>query len=229
MIQFNLLPDVKIEYLKARRTKRFVMLAAAIVTSIGLTVMIVLFVAVNVIQKKHLNNLKTDIESASKQLREEPELSKILTVQQQLKSLDGLHQNKPAAERLGTYLSQVTPIDVTISSFEVDFDARTMTFDGSAPSLKAVNQFVDTLKFTNFQAGEASGSAFSSVVLSSFSRREQSSDSNPATYQITLSFDQVIMNGSENVTLKVPNTTTTRSTTERPSDLFQQPSEEGVQ
>lgn len=229
MIQFNLLPDVKIEYLKARQIKRSVIMGAAIVSSIGLTVTVILFIAVNVIQKRHLNNLKVDIDTASKQLREEPELSKILTVQQQLKSLNGLHQNKPAAERLGTYLSQVTPNDVTISSFEADFDARTMTFSGSAPALKAVNQFVDTLKFTTYQAGEASGNAFSSVVLSSFSRREQSNDTDAATYQITLSFDQVIMNGSEKVTLNVPTTTTTRSTTERPSDLFQQSSEDEEQ
>jgi hypothetical protein len=222
MIQFNLLPDVKIEYLKARRTKRFVMLASAIITSIGLTVLVVLFVGVNVVQKNHLNNLKTDIEAASKQLREEPDLSKILTVQQQLTSLDGLHQDKPAAERLGTYLSQITPSDVTISNFEVDFDANSMTFDGSAPSLKAVNQFVDTLKFTTYETVEGSGKAFTSVVLSSFSRSEQSQDENPATYQITLSYDPIIMDGTQAVTLKVPRTTTTRSATERPSGLFQQ-------
>lgn len=223
MIQFNLLPDVKIEYLKARRVKRLVMLASAIVTGVTMTIMILLIMAVHVVQKNHLKNLRADIKTKSEELRQEPDLSKILTVQQQLGSLDGLHQNKPAAERLGAYLSQVTPRDIRISHFSADFDARTMTFDGTAPSLKAVNQFIDTLKFTTYKSGDLSGNAFSAVVLASFSRTEQTKDDNPATYQITLTYDQTIMSGAENVALVVPQTTTTRSTTERPSEnLFEQ-------
>lgn len=230
MIQFNLLPDVKIAFIKARHAKRLVILGAAIVTSIAVTVMVLLILAVHVVQKNHLKNLRNDIQAKGNQLREEPDLGKILTVQQQLNSLDGLHQNKPASERLGTYLSQVTPSDITISHFSADFDAKTMSFDGTAPSLKAVNKFIDTLKFTTYKSGDMTGNAFSAVVLASFSRAEQPTDNTSmATYQITLTYDQAIMNGIEDVSLVVPQTTTTRSSTQRPSgELFQQVTPDGA-
>lgn len=222
MIQFNLLPDVKIEYLKTRRTKRLVLLGASTVTGIALAIMIGLFIGTNFIQRNHLNNLRSDIDDKSRQLQEEKDLNKILTVQQQLSSLTALHENKPAAERLGQYMSQITPNDVSISNLEVDFEAHTMSFDGGAPSLKAVNQFIDTLKFTTFKQEENTGKAFSSVVLAAFSRSEDTQSKTPATYQITLSYDPIIMDGTKTVALEVPKTTTTRSTTEKPAELFQQ-------
>lgn len=57
MIQFNLLPDVKLAFIKARKLKRLVMVGAASVTSVSLAVVILLFIFVNVAQKKHLSDI----------------------------------------------------------------------------------------------------------------------------------------------------------------------------
>ena len=54
MIQFNLLPDVKQEYLKAKRTKQLVVLVSIIASATALTVLLLLFISVNVVQKKSL-------------------------------------------------------------------------------------------------------------------------------------------------------------------------------
>lgn len=229
MIQFNLLPDVKLEYIKARRTKRLVMLASAVVTSVSLAVLIVLFFGTNILQRQHLNNLGSDIERDSKELQEQPDLNKILTVQNQLNTLPELHAKKPVAARLGTYLTQVTPNDLSVTTLDVDFTAGTMTFDGSAKALSVVNRFIDTLKFTTYKAGEDSGkNAFTDVVLANFGRSDegQSDQNNPASYQVMLKFDPVIFNSTNDVQLQVPNITTTRSTTEKPNALFQTQSEQ---
>lgn len=224
MIQLNLLPDVKLEYIKARRTKRLVMLAATIVTGASVAILVLLFIATNVLQRQHMNNLKTDIEEKSQKLAEEEDLNKILTVQNQLNVLDDLHAQKPAASRLGNYLGRVVPTTVSIAKLEADFTAHTMTFEGSANSLSAVNQFIDTLKFTTFTAGNDTDDAFSNVVLANFQRTDssQGGGEDPVTYQITLSFNPTIFDNTRSVQFTIPETVTTQSADRPdPNTLFQ--------
>lgn len=226
MIQFNLLPDVKLQYIKARNMKRLVMLASAVVTGISLTIMIILFIGVHALQRGHLNRLRADIDRDSKKLQQEQDLNKILTVQHQLNSLNGLHEAKPAAERLGSYLSQLTPGEVTISNLSVDFGTNAMTIEGASGQFKFINEFIDTLKFTKYKHDDQTTEAFSNVVLASFTRNDEDPET-PATYQITLQFDPLIFDNTKTVSLEIPNTITTRSTTERPQPLFQ--AQEGEQ
>lgn len=226
MIQFNLLPDVKLEYIKARRLKRTVMISSVAVAGVSVTILILLFSYVNFAQKRHMDNLSNDIKSESKQLQGKQDLNKILTVQNQLGSLSSLHGAKPVTSRTFIYIQQVTPANVTISSLSIDYEKQTMEIKGEADSLAGVNTFVDTLKFTDYQLNETDGEgatktaapvrSFSSVVLSSFSRDEK------VAYGITLKFDPVIFKGDSNVSLVVPKQVTTRSLTEKPGDIFQQ-------
>lgn len=231
MIQFNLLPDVKLEYIKAKRTKHLIMLASFVVTGISVALVVLLFIGVNVAQKGHLNRLDEDIKSKTTQLQNEGEIDKILTIQNQLNTLNGLHDSKPAAERLSAYLEQVTPAQVTISQIVTDFTTNTMTIDGDARDLKSVNEFIDTLKFTDYEeevkdAENITEKAFTNVVLASFTRTTEQAqvEAGGATYQITLSFNPSIFDITKTVKLLVPNKVTTRSVTERPQDLFK-PSE----
>jgi len=224
MIQFNLLPDVKLEYIKARRTKHLVMLVSLMAASVTVAITVILFLAVNVVQKEHLGNLSDDIQSKGDHLKNEQDIDKILAVQSQLNSLNGLHDGKPAADRLGTYLAQITPNEVSVSELSVDFTAHTMTFDGTAKAIKNVNEFIDTMKFTTYNANGETKDAFSTVVLASFNRTDNK-ESDPAAYQITLAFDPVIFDIKQDIKLQVPKKITTRSVTERPDPLFQQQSD----
>lgn len=216
MIQFNLLPDVKVDYIRTRRTKRMVTLVATIVAAASLTIMILLFIAVNFVQKRHLDNLSNDIAADSKTLQETPNLDKILTVQNQLNSLPALHDQKPQVTRLNGFLQQVTPANASIADMQVDFTSNSITLSGNSDSLAGINKFVDTLKFTGYQYGETTGQAFNSVVLTSFGIGQDD-----ASYSITLQFDPVIFDSSKEIVLTVPNTVTTRSTTDKPSALFE--------
>ena len=111
MIQLNLLPDVKMEYIKAQRTRSLV-LSSAIIIALGSIALLVLLLIVGGLQKKHINDLTKDIKADTIQLQKEQDITKILTVQNQLQSLTALHEQKPAVANLFGYLNQVTPTQV---------------------------------------------------------------------------------------------------------------------
>jgi Tfp pilus assembly protein PilN len=219
MIQFNLLPDIKIEYLKARRQKHMVMLGSIVAIIASLIILAILIAIVFGLQKKNISDLNTDITQASKELQDTEDLTKILTVQNQLLSITPLHDQKAAANRLFGYITQVTPSSASISRLNVDFAKNTISISGSADTLNTVNTFTDTLKFATYHTAkdvETEKPAFSDVVLSNFGR-----DSKGATYTITTQFDLNIFNIQEDVTLTVPKKVTTRSEVQQPAALFQ--------
>ena len=86
MIQFNLLPDVKLEYIKAKKSKRLVALISTLTCAVAIALVVLLFTVVNVFQKQHLSDLNADIKKYSTSLKNTKDLDKILTIQNQLKS-----------------------------------------------------------------------------------------------------------------------------------------------
>jgi len=223
MIQVNLLPDVKIVYMRTTRNKRLVIGISSLVIIASLAILLLLGSIVYIFQKKNLSDLNGDITTYNNQLKNTPDLAKVLTVQNQLKVLTGLHEQKPVASRVFGYLTQLTPAAASISQLDVDFDGTTMTLAGTASSLDVANTYIDTLKFTKYQEVDGEGkpqgevvSAFSNVVMSQFARTTSG-----ATYTITLTYDPAIFSGTNNVKLSVPSIISTRSLTEQPTDLFQ--------
>ncbi|HEY8999441.1 MAG TPA: hypothetical protein VIM53_03970 [Candidatus Saccharimonadales bacterium] len=208
MIQFNLLPDVKLDYIKAERQKHLVVSVSTIASIAAVTLFVILIVVVDVWQKKSMSDLNADITTDSSQLQSTQSLNKILTVQNQLGALETLHNQKPVVSRLFGYLQQITPATATIATLNVDYTQQTMTITGSAKTIDDVNTFVDTLKFATYGTSSSSTqqNAFTNVVLSSFSR-----STNSATYTINLSFAPTIFSETSNVVLTVPNKITTRS------------------
>lgn len=236
MIQFNLLPDVKLEYIKTRRAKRLVMLISSLVTAVSVTVLILLVMVVHVFQKQHLANIAEDIETDSKAIKATPNLEKILTIQSQLMSLPELHRSKPVVSRLFDYVRQITPANVNIARLDVNFADNTVSVTGTAQSLGDVNKFIDTLKFTEFTKGDPEALstrefkrgeqelAFSDVVLGTFGRSADKTaytvnfNFNPAIFE-ALSDDPATTDMDESthiVKLIIPNIITTRSQLEKP-------------
>jgi hypothetical protein len=222
MVQFNLLPDVKLAYIKAERQKQIV-LAISVILGIGSIVLFVLlFSFVNIAQKKSINDLTSDITSKSRDLTSTKDLSKVLTVQNQINSLASLHDQKVVSTRILDYTQKMTPDNVTIERMEVDYVAGTLKIDGAGLNLVAINTFADALKFTKYTISDDDGKkspselAFSEVVLSSVNVSE---DELPE-YSITVKFKPDLFVQSNKVDLEVPKQVTTRSVTERPDALF---------
>jgi hypothetical protein len=221
--QLNLLPDVKMDYIKAQRSRRLATSIALLVSAAAIA-LLVLLIAAEGLQKKHLSDLSRDITNNSSTLQQKPQIDKILTVQNQLESLTTLHTSKPAASRLFDYLNELTPAQVDITDFKADFTMQTMSITGTADALSSVNQYIDTLKLTTYTVAGTSGSkpAFSNVVLTSFGLSKQDqTDGHPASYIITLSYDKTIFDITKQVSLSVPSVTPTRLGVAQPNDLFQ--------
>jgi len=222
MAQLNLLPDVKLEYIKAQRSRRLVISVAVLVSLVSVA-LLALLLGVDGLQKKHLSDLNHNISSETSQLQNKPDISQILTVQNQLESLTALHSAKPAASRVFDYLNSVTPSAISINNFSIDFTQQTMTITGTANALSDVNQYVDTLKVTTYttDTNKTAAPAFSNVVLSSFGvNGTTGGPGQAASYTITLSYDKNIFDITQTVKLTVPSLVTTRSGLQQPNDLF---------
>ena len=218
MIQLNLLPDVKTKYIKAQRTKRMVLVSSILISSAALGILAILASVVYGVQKVQLSHYDSEIKKNAAALQKVEGLDKILTVQNQLNQLSKLHADKPVTSRIFGFLPQITPTSVQVSALNLKYDDSSLQITGTANSLESVNKFVDTLKFTKYTIDDGTDqkTAFSSVVLTTFSRSDKD-----ASYTITLKFDPAIFS-SENkkITLVVPKITSTRSETESPDALF---------
>ena len=210
MIQFNLLPDVKLEYIKTERTKRTVIGFSLLASAVALGLFVFLVLTVDVAQKAYISSLTKDIKNKSSELQQTPNLSKMLTVQSQLRALDSAHTAKLATSRMFDFLNQVTPTTVSISQMTLDVTGKTVVLSGEAQNIEAVNAFVDGLKYMTYSSGDGSASdthAFSAVVLSNLNRNEKN-----ATYTINMNIDTAIFDNTKDVTLKVDNSATTKTT-----------------
>ncbi|MCA9347450.1 PilN domain-containing protein [Candidatus Saccharibacteria bacterium] len=239
MIQFNLLPDVKMKYIVARRQKHRVMTIAMGCGLAAVGLLVLMMVYVYVVQgaqiatyNKRISNSQSSITTKNSQV---DDINKVLTVQNQLISLDSLHNDKPIMSRIFDYLAKITPSNITISKIDLaGGETNVITLQGSTDTLASVNKFVDTLKFTTFKtedSGSGGKQVFTDVVLASFAR-----DKAGASYGLSFSFDPIIFSSATKVDdLIVPdNKVTTRSELGRPiiqSDSEQQnnaPDQTGV-
>src|ERR1700722_10065372 len=107
MVEFNLLPDVKLEYLRNKRLEHMVIVISTIVGCVSLAVFIILILFADVFQKVKIDNLNTQITRSSATLESNSSLNQILTVQNQLETLPTLEAQAPKTSRLFGYIAQL--------------------------------------------------------------------------------------------------------------------------
>lgn len=223
MIQFNLLPDVKVEYMRTERVKRTVMFAAAGVSLVAFLTFFGLLILVKVVQPNHIKSLTNDIKQSSSNLKDTKDLDKILTIQSQLNALPGVHTTKPDTTRLFTYITQFTPSDIKISAISIDHGAKTINISGTAASAVAANQFADTLKRTEYIVlvdGESEAEAQKTPAFSSVKSALPISGGK-ITYTIDFTYDEALFDNKKTIKLIIPNITSTASSQGLPSGLFE--------
>jgi len=229
MTQFNLLPEIKLEYLHAEKQRRIVISVTTLVTAVSIILAVTLY-TITFIQKHQINNYNKDITKESTFVSDQKNLSDILTVQNQIEAINTLHNQDPALSNLATYLDQLVPVNASIDSLNVDFGSssinsgdtpNSIVLTGGADSLKTINQLVDILKFATYSVKGTPGSknAFSSVVLTNFGINTNGGGPQ-ATYTINCNFDPTLFNITDKVSLNVPSIVATRSQLEQPKDLF---------
>lgn len=201
MIQFNLLPDVKLKYIKTQHTKYLVTFISTVVSIAAVGVLVLSLVYVYIIQGQMIKKYNNQIISTQNQIMEVKDVEKMLTVQNQLNTLTGLHEKKPVATRLFGYLGKTTPQSISLDKLELNFVDSTIIFGGNGPNLEAIKVYVDALKNTRYITNAANATsqyAFSDVVLTDFARDEKM-----ATFTISAKFDPILFQKAQEVQIEV--------------------------
>ena len=204
-IQFNLLPDVKLEYEQAKSNQKRVTTIAATASAICFGLFLLSFLTVGGLQHKQLSDADKKITETNSKIKAIPDIQTILTVQDQLNALPNLDAQKHIMSRLFDYLPKLSPPNSGINDLTLDTAGNTLSVSGAANSVQTVNTFVDTLKAATYSVGSSKASlpAFNNVILGSINR-----DTSGSTYTITAGFDQALFNASQVVSLNVPQLTT---------------------
>lgn len=148
MIEINLIPDVKKELLRAQATRTAV-ISGAIITSIvagGLVVALVLYVYG--VQAVRSTLAQQEIKDQYATLSKVEDLSKVLTIQNQLATMSELNANKKIDSRLFNVLAAVVPPEpnsVQLSQINVDATDSIITLDGQTRAFDSMEVFKKTL------------------------------------------------------------------------------------
>ena len=227
MIQVNLIPDLKAEFLKAQRTKRFMFGISVLVSSAALGLVSLMFLYVNVWQQEHTNNLNADIQKLTVEYQNKTDLDKVVTVQNQLSSLPDLHLQKPLISRLVTYLSVITPKGPEYSAVNVNLETMEIELAGSASDPAQVNKLANTVKnavYTVDGDEETKVNPFTNVILDTITN-----DEDIVKFSMKFTFDDQIFNNHGSVKLVIPEIDSTNSEVNRPDvtvDIFNDNNEE---
>lgn len=178
MIEVNLIPDVKQELIKAERTRFRVIAGSITIGVISLAILTLLAIYVFGVQTVRNNLADTAIKEGSAKLESVADLSKTLTIQNQLTVLDSLNDNKKVDSRIFDVLSAIIPPDpnkVQISNLSVDSSSDTITLDGQAAnSYVALEVFKKTIEGATLKYTDEDGAAQTVPMASNISIRDTS-------------------------------------------------------
>lgn len=148
MIEINLIPDVKRELLQAQRMRATV-ISISIVTSIAAVgVVVVLLLYILGVQNVRGLFLDNSIKDGNAELEKTEDLSKMLTIQNQLGKLTELNDKKVMSSRVFDTLSAVIPPDpngVQVSQVSIDSTEGTIRIEGQTRGYDSMEVFKKTL------------------------------------------------------------------------------------
>lgn len=198
MLQFNLLPDVKKEYVKAKRTKRLIVSVSFLVSAVSIGIVALLFSVVQIAQKQHISDLTEDIKASEKRIQSIEDINKMLTVQNQLSLLPDLHEDKPEASRLFNYVAFLSPEKVKVSNLNFDATSESLILQGNADSLATVNKFVDNIKAVRYKEDNGKADAEMKTPFTQVAT-ELTGDNELASFKIEMEFDQEIFDNTKEI------------------------------
>lgn len=212
MIEINLVPDVKQELIKAQRVRATVISFAIIIGIVSIGIVTVLAVYVYAFQTIRSSLADSAITDGTKKLTSVTDLSKTLTLQNQLTKLTELNANKNIDSRIFSVLAAIippVPNNVQVSTLTIDSSTSTVTIEGQAAnSYAAVEVFKKTIE--GAQVKYANGDSTQEVALASNVSTANTSYGEDSTgakvLRFTLSFNyapQLFTPASTNLTVVI--------------------------
>ncbi|MFZ2125158.1 MAG: hypothetical protein WA087_01730 [Candidatus Saccharimonadales bacterium] len=226
MIEINLIPDVKRDLLKAQKVRAKVIASSILIGVVSISVVTLLAIYVFGGQSARGYFADQDITNESKilagsmdkdntDLSSAKELSKMLTIQNQLTKISALHGNKKIDSRIFDLLKAIiprSPNNVIYSNLAIDSSSSTITIDGQAAnSYAAVEVFRKTIegaqiKYTDAANVQQQVTVAFEVRTSNVSYGEDTSGEK--VLRFTLSFvyaPELFSPGSKNATIVISN------------------------
>ncbi|MFZ1458673.1 MAG: hypothetical protein WAT17_02220 [Candidatus Saccharimonadales bacterium] len=234
MIELNLLPDIKKEFIRAQRTRNKVIAGAILVTIIAGGLLALLATSVYGFQNVLIGSLRDDVKANQAKLAAKDEINKYLAIQSQLQFVDQVDAGRQQYARLFDYLLQLNPAppsNVSLYSVALTDADTTMLIDGSAKTFEAVNNFRYTLQEAKLSykhdGTEAQVPMFTQVTIDNPSVSNENGKQ-IAAFHITLVFTPEAFNATNtDFKIIVPKLITSNADQNTPKDLFiDQPAKE---
>lgn len=169
MIEVNLIPDVKQEFIRAQRARNLVISLSIVVAIAFAAVVTLMALYVFGVQAVRSSSADSEISKQAKTLQNVPDLSKALTLQNQLAAISNKHDSTTVDSRMFDLISTVVQsgnTNVTISNFEINTDTTTITLEGESTSgYSAFDAFKKTILASKFQFQQKDSSQTQSVKL----------------------------------------------------------------
>ena len=226
MIQLNLLPDVKKEFLRAEHARRRTITLAILATIVAAGATVLFAFYVYGIQSVVLFAQTDDIKKKSADLSNIKDIDKYLAIQNQLANLSELHDNKVNMSRLLIFLPSLNPAppkNVKLTNLEVSTVEKTIVFRGNVADYAALTTFKDTLKNSEFSYSSGSDDATTSKLFSNVTIESANLQAGTGvSFNAIATYDEAaFLQKNTNVTVKVPNIETTQSVVGTPQPIFE--------
>lgn len=157
MIEINLIPDVKQELIRARTQRSAVVSISIVVTLAAIALVVVLAIYVFGVQTVRSAIADSQIKKGADQLAQVEDLSKILTIQNQLTKVNDLNNDKKIDSRVFQILQAIippAPNSVTVSNLTIDTENDSLTFEGQTATYPSLETFKKTIAAANIRYTE---------------------------------------------------------------------------
>ncbi len=148
MIEINLIPDVKQELIKAQRVRSMVISGSIFASIVALVTVTLLAMYVFGGQAWRSGIADDEIQKKGDELAKVEDLSKILTLQNQLKVISGHYESKKMNSRVFDMLAAVippSPNEARISQLSVDSETSTIRLEGQTRAFDSMEVFKKTI------------------------------------------------------------------------------------
>ena len=195
MIEINLLPDIKLEFIKAQKIRSKVIFGSIVIGIISIGVVVVLAVYIFAFKSVRGKLDEDAINKKSAELSKVEDLPKILTIQNQLSKISELNSDKKIDSRLFDLLAVIippAPNSVQISDLIINPENTTITLNGQAEnSYAALEVFKKIIEGTTIKYTDSSNEKQEILLATSISTGNSSygeDSSGKKVLRFTLSF-----------------------------------------
>lgn len=237
MIEINLIPDVKLELIKAQRVRTAVISFSVIASIIMVGLVVLLSVYVFGGQALRSSLADDEIEKKGQELMQVDDLSEVLTLQNQLKVISDLQVEKKMNSRVFDMLAAVippTPNQARISQLSINSEMSTIRLEGQTAAFDSMEIFKKTIDAAVIEYREEGAEEDTQVKLATdISTTDTSlgedSDGN-RTFRFTLTFvypDELFSSAIDKLNFKlIVDGNVTDSYLGIPKTIFTQPAVE---